>query len=302
MFSKEAMIMSNVHEYQKINVDQLVPFKNHPFSLYEGKRLADMVESVKNNGVLVPIVVRPLDDGKFEILSGHNRVLAAREADLIEIPAIIRDDLTDDEDALLVVTETNLIQRSYADLKHSERAVAIAAHHKATKSQGKRTDLLKEIDELLGTIRPLGMKLDGKQQISEKYEISSRTISRYLRINELIPELKIRLDKDEFAIRVGDALSFLKKKEQQMVESVLTMGKRISIKQADELKTESQKGELNKTYVKRVFEPGYFGVKVKPVKFSGQFLSQYFNEGESPEKIESVMTEALEQYFTNKNK
>lgn len=292
--------MPNNQEYRKISLENLVAFKGHPFTLYEGRRLADMVESVKNNGILVPVVLRPMEGGKFEILSGHNRVKAASEAGLTEVPAVIREGLNDEE-ALLIVTETNLIQRSFADLKHSERAVAIAAHHKATKKQGKRTDLLKEIDELLGTSRPLGMKLDSKQQAGEKYEISSRTISRYLRIDKLIPELKTRLDNNEFAIRVGDALSFLKKKEQEMVASVLTSGKRISIKQADVLKEESQKGDLNKAFVKRVFEPGYFGAKMKPIKFSGQFLSQYFTNTQSPEEIEEVVAEALAQYFANKN-
>ena len=125
-------------EYLHIGIEQLVPFADHPFKLYEGRRFADMVESVRANGVLVPIVVRPGADDQFEILSGHNRVAAAREAGLSEIPAIVREGLTDEE-ALLIVTETNLIQRSFADLKHSERAVAIAAHHRATKHQGKRT-------------------------------------------------------------------------------------------------------------------------------------------------------------------
>jgi ParB family chromosome partitioning protein len=267
--------------------------------MYEGQRFADMVESVRNNGVLVPIVVRPAEDGKFEILSGHNRVAAAKEAGLNEVPGIVREGLNNEE-ALLIVTETNLIQRSFADMKHSERAIAIAAHHKATKHQGKRTDLLAEIDELLGTSRPSGIKLNSKKLIGDKYEISSRTISRYLRINELVPKLKERLDNDEFAIRVGEALSFLKKKEQEMVNSFLAIGEHINIKQSDVLKQESQKGQLSKAFIKSVFEPDFFGTKVKSVKFGGQFLSQYFNETQSAEEIENVMTEALKQYFASK--
>lgn len=293
--------MTNYSEYQPISVERLVSFKGHPFKLYEGQRLADMVESVRNNGVLVPIVVRPVENDKFEILSGHNRVAAAREAGLCEVLAVVRDGLSDEE-ALLVVTETNLIQRSFADLKHSERALAIAAHHNATKHQGKRTDLLKEIDDLLETSRPMGgkfVKLKG-EKTTDKYEISSRTISRYLRINQLIPELKERLDNNEFAIRVGEALSFLRKKEQEYVNEVLETGKNVSIKQADALHEESRKGKLKKAYVKEVLEPGYFGIKTKSYRINGQFLSLYFDEDASNEDVERTIAEALAQYFTNK--
>lgn len=296
-YNEEDETMEN-QEYFHIGIEQLVPFADHPFKLYEGRRFDDIVESVRANGVLVPIVVRPGADGQFEILSGHNRVAAAREAGLTEVPAIVREGLTDEE-AMLIVTETNLIQRSFADLKHSERAVAIAAHHRAIKHQGKRTDLLREIDELLGTSRPLGVKLDSAQAAGEKYEISSRTISRYLRINELIPALLERLDNGEFALRVGDALSFLRQGEQEIVESVLASGERISIKQADLLKEESQHNELSKAFIKRVFEPGYFGRAVKPVKFSGEFLSRYFTWEQSSEEIEEVVAEALARYFAN---
>ena len=112
-------------EFHKL--DNLIPYKDNPFALYEGQRFTDMVESVRANGVIVPIVVRPADDGKYEILSGHNRVKAAKEAGIDSVPALIRTGLTDEE-ALLIVTETNLLQRSFADLKHSERAVALVVH------------------------------------------------------------------------------------------------------------------------------------------------------------------------------
>jgi len=89
--------MPNKRDYQQIRVDQLVPFKDHPFELYEGQRFEDMVKSVQANGVLVPIIVRPSEEGKYEILSGYNRVAAAREAELKTVPAIVRDGLSDIE-------------------------------------------------------------------------------------------------------------------------------------------------------------------------------------------------------------
>lgn len=283
-------------------LDNLVSFEGHPFNLYEGQRFLDMVESVRTNGVLVPIVVRPYakEEGKYEILSGHNRVAAAKEAGISGVPAIIRRGLTDEE-ALLIVTETNLIQRSFADLKHSERAVALAAHYEAIKKKsGYRSDLLADIEELSGA--PLGHGSRTRDKIGAQYGLGKTTVARYLRVNKLIPSLKDRLDKDEIGMRVAEALSFLRKKEQEIVESLLENGKKISIKQADELKAESEKGDLNKAYIKRVFEPGYYLAKIKPVKLSGQFLSQHFNEKQSTEEIESVISDALEMYFSNQTK
>jgi len=132
-------------DYQHINIEKLIPFANHPFKLYEGQRFIDMVESIRANGVLSPIIVRPTNGDNYEILSGHNRVNAAREAGLTEVPAIVKNDLTDEE-ALFIVTETNLVQRSFADMKHSERAAALSALYTAMKKQGYRSDLIDEIE------------------------------------------------------------------------------------------------------------------------------------------------------------
>lgn len=127
----------------ELKLEQLVPFHDHPFKLYEGERFNEMVESIKNYGVIVPIVVQK-KGLKYEILSGHNRANAAREAGLTQIPTVIKEGLTKEE-AILIVTETNLMQRSFTDLVHSERAAVISTRHEAVKSQGVRTDLLNEI-------------------------------------------------------------------------------------------------------------------------------------------------------------
>ena len=150
--------MSNDRNYQEVNLNSLVPFANHPFEQYEGQRFTDMVESIRANGVHVPIIIRPTTDDKYEILSGHNRVAAAQEAAFESIPAVIREGLTEEE-AMLIVTETNLIQRSFADLKHSERAIALATHYAAMKKKsGYRSDLLEEIETLTSAQWGVGLK------------------------------------------------------------------------------------------------------------------------------------------------
>jgi len=305
-------ITKNQHDYDSepaeepithsmLTIKKLVPFRNHPFKLYTGQRLTDLVESIRAGGVFSPIIVRPIADKeeKHEILSGHNRVEAAKAAGLELIPGIIRKGLTDEE-ALLIVTETNLIQRSFADLPHSERALALATHYNAMKKKsGYRSDLLREVDEL--SCAPLGHRSKTRDKVAELNGLSKTQVARYLRINKLIPELKDRLDNDMIGMRIAEALSFLRDNEQKMVDDLLAGGMKISIKQADTLKAKSQStnGKLDKASIKSVLEPGFFTSKVKPVKLSGKFLSPYFNENQSTEDIESVIGEALERYFSS---
>ena len=301
--TKNQSVINNLEsdklEIKEIDLVRLLPFDKHPFKMYEGQRFLDMVESVRTHGVIVPIVVRSYikEEGKYEILSGHNRVAAAREAGLKEIPVIIRNDLTDEE-ALLIVTETNLIQRSFADLKHSERAVVLSIHYEAMKGKpGYRLDLLAEIEEL--TCAPMGHGMRTRDKLGTQYNLGKTTVARYLRVNKLIPALKERLDTDEIGMRVAEALSYLRVKEQNIVEKLLAKGTKINIKQADTLKAESGKGELNLANISEILSSGYFPVKVKPIKLSGQFLAQHFNPDQSIEEIEKVIAVALEQYFSN---
>lgn len=131
----------------EVEIEKLIQYRNHPFKLYDDERFDNMVKSIKEFGVIVPIIIRPIGT-EYEILSGHNRVNAAKKAGLLKVPVIIKDSLQDDE-AMLIVTKTNLMQRSFSDMLHSERATALQQHHKALASQGKRTDILKEIETYL---------------------------------------------------------------------------------------------------------------------------------------------------------
>jgi ParB family chromosome partitioning protein len=203
-----------------------------------------------------------------------------------------------DEEALLIVTETNLIQRSSADLKHSERAVALATHYDAMKNkQGYRSDLIAEIEEL--TCAPVGHGMRTRDKLSAQYGLGKTTVARYLRVNKLIDALKDRLDNDTIGMRVAEALSYLKDEEQKIVEGLLAGGKKISIKQADILKVKSENGALDEASINEILERGSFDVKVKPVKLSGQLLSQHFKPEQSAKEIEKVIAEALERYFSN---
>lgn len=291
--------MSNSRNYQEIALEQLVPFANHPFKQYEGQRRDDMIESVRENGVITPIIVRPIDGSKYEILSGHNRTAAAREVGLKSVPTLVREGLTDDE-AMFIVTETNLIQRSFADMAHSERAVVITVHYDSIKKKsGYRSDLLVGI--VSDTLVPPEPRSATKDKLGEQYGLSPSTIFRYLRVNKLIPTLKARLDDGSIAMRVAVALSYLRECEQEFVENQLEAGNKISIKIAYTLRDESSLAELSEAAVKRVFEPSFYdSQKIKPIKLGGEFLSQYFKKNESPKMIENIVAEALSLYFADK--
>ena len=308
----EVIKMIANHEYQEISIELLVPFENHLFKAYEGQRFKDMVESIRTNGVHTPIIVRPAADNKYEILSGHNRVAAAKEAEHTTIPAIIREGLNDKE-ALLIVTETNLIQRSFADMSHSERAIVLATHYEAIKKQsGYRTDLVSEIQEMISpdvkkkpdnqTCAPLGRRSDSRELLAEQYCLSKNTIARYWRINKLIPELMGRLDTGGIGMRVAEALAYLGEREQKIVNQLLDKGCNINISKAEKLKRAYKKtGAILDPDINRMLETKPSTEKKnKKKEFTSEVLTKYFSSEQSAEEIIEIMREALSQFMSKK--
>ena len=235
-----------------LNLNDLIPFRNHPFKLYEGDRFNDMVESIKQFGVIVPIVVRKVDD-KYEILSGHNRVNAAKEAGLTEVPTVIKEGLTEEE-ATLIVTETNIMQRSFSELAHSERATVISTRHSAMKNQGVRNDLLNEIEKLSKapnlaseeTFYPMDKKLRTHETIGNEYNLSQASVARYLRIDKLSDAIKDLVDEGKIAMRAGVDLSYLSQENQEMVEAIISENTfKVDMKKAALLRKYEKEENLN---------------------------------------------------------
>jgi len=284
-----------VKNYQEISIGQLVPFANHPFALYEGQRFSDLVESVRENGVITPIVVRPTDSGTYEILSGHNRVAAAKEAGLESVPAVAREGLTDDE-AMFIVTETNLIQRSFADMKHSERAAALSVLYEAMKKQGYRSDLIEEIEN---TCAQIGHKFRTRDKLGMKYGLSKTTVARYLLINKLIPALKERLDDGKITMQVAENLSALSESEQEIVAESLGDKRKLTLKQVELLRGRLTDVEFSKDFVEDILNIEIAPTKSKTRKFRREVFAEYFNDDMSDEEIESEIAEILKVHFNN---
>jgi len=296
-----------------LDIDLLVPYADHPFKLYEGERLDDMVRSVKELGVIVPIIVRPYneDEETYEILSGHNRVNAAKIAGLTEVPVIIKNGLTDD-DAELIVTETNLVQRSFADLTHSQRAIALKRHMDAISKQGKRNDLLIEIERLSNpdeikenaTCDPLEHKLKSREQAAKTYDLSPSNVARYLRVAELINPLINRVDADEIAIRAAVSLSYLSPDEQTGLNRLLDEASyKIDMKKAEALRCYSESKKLTNEKMIQILS-GELDKKPKPkspppLKIKHKIYSKYFSADTKQSEMEVIIDQALAEYFAN---
>lgn len=313
LFEKtDPFLMSAGTTVHDIPLDKLVPFSRHPFKLYEGQKLDDLVESVKANGVMIPIIVRQsvsdIDtETSYEILSGHNRVNAARLAGLETIHAIIKDNLGDDE-AMLIVTTTNLIQRQFVEMSHSERAAVLSAHHAAIKQQGRRHDLVKEIENMLNTSHgaenstssPLG-NLTSMDKTGAEYALSKNTIARYLRVNMLTDGLKESLDFGKFGMRAAVAVSYLSEETQHQLMDVLTsVPYELSTKKAEVLRAAAQTRPLTRTDIENILagtpktQPPAFRLKPK-------LVWKYFN-GKTVGEMESMIVAALDLYFSAQRK
>lgn len=290
---------------QTLKIGQLVPFKNHPFKLYEGERFNEMVESIKHFGVIVPIVVRK-KKLKFEVLSGHNRVKACKELGLKEIPAIVKEGLTEEE-ALLIVTETNTMQRSFTDLPHSERATVIAVRHEAMKKQGFRTDLLKEIEKLSKspnidqelTSSPVGKKLQTSMvKVGQEYNLSKNSVARYLRISKLPKEFKELVDAGKIAIRAGVDLSYLREESLDIVHAIITEENfKIDMNRARRLRGADKKAPLTFKTAHDIIRGEPKEKKQKPPKYWGKVFTKYFTPEQKEEEVTNIIDKALAMYY-----
>lgn len=298
-FLKSKETRSKKPKLANVKLDQLQYFENHPFKLYEGERLDKMVNSIKQSGVMQSICVRNIGGEKYEILAGHNRVNASRKVGLDVIPALIYDDMSD-EDAKIFVVESNLNQRSDKELKPSELANSLHMLNEAMKKKsGYRSDLVETTedsneDNMLRTMNFIG----------KKHDLSQATIARYIRIAYLIKELQEELDNKKIGYSVAVHLPYLKESEQKIVETLLESNIRINIKQAKALRRESESSDgnaLNEEVIKKILESEKHDVKAPSINLDKKFLSQFFDDKQSEEDIRDTIAKALELYYSGQN-
>lgn len=294
----EEKINLSVDGQAMVPVEKIVPFHNHPFRLYEGERLDDMVESVKEHGVLSPVIVQKVADG-YEMLAGHNRWNAAKIVGIKEIPAIVKEGLSEEE-AYIYVIETNLMQRSFTDLLPSEKASVLAERYEKVMCQGKRNDILEEIAKLsgVGAADSCGHdvhKSKNRDSIGEDYGMTGRNIARYMRLNQTIEQIKKMVDAGTMAMVTAVELSYLSEKEQRQVCSVMNEhGWKIKNAQATELRKEA--GSLTEDKVKNILTGDVKEKQISDAKMFAQIKKKYF-KGKSADEIMGVLEQALTTWF-----
>ena len=305
-FDLSAML-STQNAVQQIPCDLLHPYHNHKFELYTGERLDDMVASIKENGVLSPVIVQPDGDG-YEILIGHNRWNACKIAGIDTIPAIIKQGLSEDE-AEMYVIESNLIQRSFSDLKISEQAAVVASRHSKMFSPGKRNDIIRELTLLDNpdaeisedtTLNPMGSRLDTNEEVGKEYGVSKGSVVRLIRINKLSDALKALVDSGDIAIRAGVELSFLSEKAQEIVAEQAEDFK-VDMKKSKALHDAADKeGNIDTAAIVSIIT-GTADVKPKPksVKISEETFYKYFEPGTKKAQVTETVEKALAFYFAN---
>lgn len=283
-------------------------FPDHKFRLYTGQRLNDMVESIKEYGILQPIIVWHRED-KYILLSGHNRVNAGKLAGLTKCAAIVKENLSY-EDAVLIVTETNLRQRSFEDMSLSERAFCLKQHYEAIKSQGRRTDLLSEIESLVNpheikeNSTSLGnpKKLDAGTSVSEEYGLSKDRIAKYLRIATLVTPLLECLDTKVLGFEAAYDISFVKEEMQPVIAELMAEENlRMDTKKSALIHDYAKNGTLTEERIRQIIT----GEKTKkpkgsgprPIQIKAAVITRFFAGGQNPKEIEETIVKALEMYF-----
>ncbi len=265
-------------------LSELQPFSKHPFKKHNAEKMQELADSILERGVIVPVLVRLLDSGKYEIVSGHNRVEASKLAGLDIVLCDIRE--LDDDTATIIMVDSNLQRETVLP---SEKAWAYKYKLDALKSQGKRTDL---------TLCQLGTKLNSGEILSQNSEDSRRNIYRYIQLTRLIPQLLDNVDERKLAFIPAVELSYLSKKEQQWLYSSLAREEYygIPLALARKLKGISQNGKLTE---KKIDELIVAKVKTQPkqIKISHKVIGKYFSNEVTPHERDSVIDKALEEWF-----
>ena len=262
-------------------VEDLRPFSGHPFHLYTDEKLRELTDSIREHGVLMPVLVRPLDGG-YEIVSGHNRVEAAKLAGLDKVPVTVRE--LDDDTATILMVDSNLQQRE--KLLPSERAWAYRMKLSAMNHQGRRVEL---------TCSQLGNKLERKRSsdlLAEEEGLSKNQIFRFIRLTELIPPFLDMVDNGRLAFNPAVELSYLSPENQTILFSIMERDELSpSLAQAQNLHKLSSLGKLDESAIEAILltEP----VLKKKVTLKVERIAPYFPRGTNPEEMEAVILRLL---------
>jgi ParB family chromosome partitioning protein len=271
------------NEVVNLKIDSLVDYRkgNIGGDRYSQKDMEDLICSIKENGVLVPAVVRPIENNQYEIILGHHRKDGSIEAGLDELPCIIRE--MNDDEAEIAMMESNL-QKGLEILSHSEKAELIFRRNEALKHQGKRIDLEENQEEVETT--------------EKEFHLSRSTITRYLKIYTLTDEIKELLDTGRIAIRAAVNISNIEEGLQKHLHWMITQEDvKVSAAQSIVLASMQTEGILNQASMEEVLKKEKKEVKRKPYKLPKSIYKKYFTEEQESQEVTETIMKALDNYF-----
>ena len=279
-------IQTGNDQVQEIPLSELYEFKGHPFKVLDDEKMADTAQSIREHGVLVPAIVRPREEGGYEIVAGHRRHHASQIAGLDKMPAIIRD--LDDDAATIIMVDSNLQRES---ILPSERAWAYRMKLEAVKRQGARRDL---------TSGQLGPKLETQRSnafVAEQAGESVKQLQRFIRLTELIQPLMDMVDERKIAFNPAVELSYLKQEEQlELLDAMEGEQATPSLSQAQRLKKFSQEGRLSIDVMRAIMSEEKKS-DLDRITLTGDKVNRYFPESYTPQQKEQVILKLLAGWY-----
>lgn len=287
MFSSEADRQRETGDLvTEVSLSELHPFVNHPFEVRDDEDMQKLVDSIKENGVLTNLTVRPRAEGGYEIISGHRRFHAAQLAGLDKIKVQVRD--VDDDQAIIDMVDAN-IQREH--ISPMEKARAYAMRLEAVKHQGRRTDL---------TSDQVGPKLTAAEKVAAGVQDTQTQVKRYIRLNSLVPDLQKKVDSGTLKFNPAVELSYLTPDEQQsFLDYAEAQDCTPSLSQAQKLKAASKEGTLTPDKLEEIMSAQKPSVAPRePVlNINVSKVAQYFPTGCTKQQMENRILKILESYF-----
>ena len=284
----ESRAESQLERVQNIRISELVPFKDHPFKVVDDEAMLRTTESIAQYGVLTPLIVRPLDDGGYEIISGHRRAHAAEMAGLSEVPVLVRD--MDDDAATVLMVDSNL-QRE--NILPSERAFAYKMKLEAMKHQGSRSDL---------TSSQVGTKLRTDQVMAKELGESRNQIQRYIRLTNLVPDLLDLVDCKQISFNPAVELSYLSPEEQEtFLQAMDEVQAAPSLSQAQRLKKLAQEGNFTMDTAREILNEVKKG-DLERVTFRNEQLRRFFPLSYTAQQMQDTIIKLLDQWQKKKSR
>jgi len=297
--TEESRAEESCEKVVRIPLAELHPFPNHPFHVRDDEAMQNTVDSIKEYGVLTPGIVRPREDGGYEIVAGHRRKHGSELAGLTDMPCIVRE--MDNDTATILMVDSN-IQRE--DILPSERAQAYKMKLDAIRRKAGRPAKNAEISTA-GNCDQVGHNYDGKrsvQIVADEAGESKTQVQRYIRLTELQPELQQMVDDKKIAMTPAVELSYLKPEEQQMLLTAIDSEQATpSLSQAQRMKKLSQAGKLNDDTMLDIMME-----QKKPEKceltFSGDVLRKYFPRSYTPQRMQETIIKLLEAWVKKRQR